>query len=408
MIIINRSIRAFQPNLASIFATFSACKIIYDSVPIRLKFDIFETKIANESILGDYRIIRIKYSYANVVECLKDQLYSLSRKPQFTGDVTTRTSIGIDLGELGSVLGVVIMGDHGGDSMSFLAEFELYEGCGQKHTANLGEFEGKESYFSIENTIIPHILEGVKILDFIYVLFVIFDGGFDFVFIPKNVITIELVTEEQRSRIPEEVKVEKIVNTNTLSATWSTGEAKFIREDIPENYSTRCLPIASFTAGDMAYLMMLQGRENYKSNKCPHCLLSQNLRGNNWQRQEDSIRGRPITCEVIKEEADNYISAHNNEFLTNLNGEELEQIKSKSALENSISGIQDKYMLLPMPLIPPVLHINLGITNYLNDHIFKFICDNIEPDLAEVVAKKAEIALQKNLIQHNENEIVTM
>ena len=46
-----------------------------------------------------------------------------------------------------------------------------------------------------------------------------------------------------------------------------------------------------------------------------------------------------------------------------------------------------------MTQVPPVLHILLGVQNKLNDHIFKFICENIKPDLTVVVDVTSKINL---------------
>lgn len=408
MISINRTIRSFQPGLQSIFASYKAVKKIYDEVSVRLEFQTFKTSIpSNSGIEGDYEDFKIDYSHANLFDTLNDHLDSMSRSPQFNKN-STIPSIGIELGEEGLVLALVIMGDHGGGVMSFLSDFICFEGAGQKYNSSLGEFEGKETHFTLENTIIPHIAIGLEKCSNSYALILEWAEGFDYVLVPKCAINTENKTNEQRRSIPGGIEIVREIGSNKLTAFWEKGEEIFKREDIPNNYSVKCLPIVAFSAGDIAYLMMLYGREDFKSNKCVHCLLSRTLKDHNWQLQENSRRGTPITNEIMQSEINQYILA-NSDKPDDMSLEEFHQLQAQSASDHTISGINSKSMLLPQISVartmPPVLHILLGITNYLNDYIVDFITEKIEPDLKEIVDKKAILQLTKNTIREIESNI---
>jgi hypothetical protein len=56
-------------------------------------------------------------------------------------------------------------------------------------------------------------------------------------------------------------------------------------------------------------------------------------------------------------------------------------------------------------VLPPVLHILLGLTNYLDRHIIAFLRTHIEPDLPDIYEKKMEIATQSNYIANCEHEL---
>ena len=54
---------------------------------------------------------------------------------------------------------------------------------------------------------------------------------------------------------------------------------------------------------------------------------------------------------------------------------------------------------------PPVLHIQFGVTNYIDRKIMNFIRTNIEEELPDIHEKKMEIAIKKLYISNCEREI---
>ena len=184
MIAINRAVRAFQLGKISIFAPQPAVNLLLKDFKSILKFDVFSHKLPNSERIGDYTQINVPYSYGSPFDAMKSHLSALRVSPKMKSNPV----LGIDLGAVdGLAIPVIIMGDAGGGVMSFIAEFQCFEGANQQYNMSLGEFKGKESYFLLENTIIPHINAGVNDLNKHYALILEWPTGFDFVIIPSSV-----------------------------------------------------------------------------------------------------------------------------------------------------------------------------------------------------------------------------
>ena len=114
------------------------------------------------------------------------------------------------------------------------------------------------------------------------------------------------------------------------------------------------------------------------------------------------------TIESIQGEIENYALANSDTIPEEMLLEEFKSLQRESSAAHAISGISDKKNLIPeIPLhrvLPPVLHIQLGLTNYLDRRLVGFIRTSIEPDLPDVLQKKVEIAAAENSLAHYERE----
>jgi hypothetical protein len=138
------------------------------------------------------------------------------------------------------------------------------------------------------------------------------------------------------------------------------------------------------------------------------------LEGSNWQNLEDSLKlGYLFSVECIQAEIDNYRLAHNLEQ-ANVESEERtllehQALQVQSASDHKITGINWKSILFPgismFRVVPPVLHIQLGATNYLDREIMNFIRKNIEEDLPDIHEIKMEIDTKKIHLSNCEREI---
>ena len=394
LIAVNSGVRVFQPGMKSIFSPYTACRELENKSHDILNFSVFSYEEPDKSRTGDKIQISLPYSHGSPFDALRVHLSNLMNNNQ----MKSKPSLGIDLGEEGKVIPIIIMGDAGGGIMSFCGEFHSFEGSGQKFNMNLGEFKGKESYFLLKNTVIPTIAKGIEQLNNHFALVLEWDKGFDYVMIPAEV--CNPIIPGLETFLPAEILIERRIGEQLMEAIWADGKASFTRSDIPDVYNVKCLRLLAFSNGDFAYLMMLFGREEYKSTKCLCCHLSRTLEGANFQERHDSVNtGRLYTLDTIMQEINDFRKANSDEEENEddgigLTAEEYDILRRKSAQCQACSGITDKEPLLqgiPMDRTAvPVLHIMLGLVNNLDSNIKKFV-RLIEPDLPDIRAKREEL-----------------
>ena len=395
-----RSFQGFSP-----FAPYYLWKKIVKSVRTFLHFDTFCVSVEDPDKNGDSTDIELPFSYACVYEALDDHLTSLQTFPEVP-------AVGIDLGEEGLVVATILMGDKGGNTMSFIAEHHAFEDARQKHVTNIGEHAGKESHFVMENTVAPYYNDSIAKCNDSLVLVVEWPGGLDHIMIPKSAVTSSLNTTADRSKLPPEIALEVV--GNKLQARWTGGEVFFRRVDIPATgYRVKCLPIVVLSTGDFAYLMMIYGREEFMSHKCFYCLLSRTHPTDDsccWREQHHSLAGKLLTNDLVQREIDDYKLAHT--VLEDLEEEMtldlLAECWLRSEEANAISGITNRGILFPGILLeripPPPLHITLGAMNYLDRHIIDFIRGEVEPDLPYIADARAALKAAQDELEALEAE----
>ena len=95
-------------------------------------------------------------------------------------------------------------------------------------------------------------------------------------FIPKAKYTTPNTTETRRQLLNG---IQLQWCGKRMFAMWDGGEVAFKSDAVYDAYTVQCLPIFTFAAGDLAYLMLLYGREDHTSDKCCVCrLMMENMR----------------------------------------------------------------------------------------------------------------------------------
>ncbi|KAJ1395728.1 hypothetical protein B484DRAFT_407527 [Ochromonadaceae sp. CCMP2298] len=121
----------------------------------------------------------------------------------------------ITLGSLGQCIAVCLQCDHDGGSMKFLALLLARVKDTQTMVIDLGRFEGKECYEILKNTVMPSVDRGFAELGAHLIAVVEWEGGFDFVAVPKS----------KREQIKEESYIR--MADGGLRLMWDDGFADF-------------------------------------------------------------------------------------------------------------------------------------------------------------------------------------
>jgi len=130
---------------------------------------------------------------------------------------------------------------------------------------NKGEFKGKDNYFAIKHTVTKHIVDGIQKCNSIELMVPEYKGGLGYAFIPKAKYTTPNTTETRR-QVPNGIQLQR--RGIRMFAVWDGGKVAFKSDAVYDTYTVKCLPILTFAAGDLAYLMLLYGREDHASHKC--------------------------------------------------------------------------------------------------------------------------------------------
>ena len=177
----------------------------------------------------------------------------------------------------------------------------------------------------------------------------------------------------------------------------------FEGEDVPseEHWTARkTLAVQHFNAGDLAYLMTLQGRQNHGNSKCILC--------DSNEFKHTAHEGNPYNHQRLQEEVALYKEANNDNSL--LNKEDLEALQARSKACCAISGIKGFDALLPaIPIehtVPPVLHMPLGAGNDLIKAI-RDIVQTAELDNFYIRTKRAECTSAQDQLFKNKADLAT-
>jgi hypothetical protein len=368
---LNRSL-SFYNGGQSIFANDKAMQLIQKVNDVKRNFG---TYLEDEGVEGEGEgglIVPITFMWKNPDDILKAHL-------QILRDNMGPLQIGIELGSFGRCIVMVFQGDHGGDHEQMLVINVAYEGARQQHSVVCGSYKGKENYTLLNNTIMPHMNAGIKKHNNMYVIILEWDEGFDFLLVPKEHCSLPPI---DKSCWPPG------------TVTWFDGKVTwnnipFERTDIPSQQSwkaQRTLDIVSVLSGDLAFVMMLQGRQNHAPSKCHEC------DSTDFKSAADDT-GVAYTHERIAQEVRDYRAAHDPNSV--LAPADLEALTKKSAKACAQSGIKGYDAMLPdLPIeqmVLPVLHIGLGIGNDLMKFI-KDIITQAEVDTENMVDKNGQIS----------------
>lgn len=130
----------------------------------------------------------------------------------------------------------------------------------QRSTSQIACVQAKETARVLRGTVMTHLNTGIRKLKEHKLLVLRWDDTqFDFITVPKAVSLNEVVL----SRVS--------ADSNYVKAEWPGGQCQFDRADIPVAIRRRMIKIVPYCAGDLAYQMLLQGRENHCSSKCTLC-----------------------------------------------------------------------------------------------------------------------------------------
>jgi hypothetical protein len=199
-------------------------------------------------------------------------------------------------------------------------------------------------------------------------------------------------------------KIEKVGNRWQIS--WDGGEEWFEgHEDDPGpatllDAQIQFLSILCFSCGDTKYLMMNQGRDAHCSCKCFRCRLTNNVHGGySWLDHMETYSGELYTNQSFIKEIKEYqmVAAYKESQVMpeGFSEHTIHELISRSEENSRISGVTDKALLLPsIPMsrvMCPVLHIRLGLGNFLVSQIKLYIRKHIEQDLPDVADAKAKI-----------------
>jgi hypothetical protein len=211
----------------------------------------------------------IPYSFISPLAALQLSLNTTRAKSNAT--------LGVQLGTDGLAIGVVQQGDHGGDYMQYCQVMLTEEGSGQTNYSSLGNVQcKKDTYDILRKTHIPLIDEEIGKMNKLFALVIEWtdtegNNSFDYKLVPKDhcedtSLPIDRIVQRKGQKLHISLKQQ-------LRGTESYHTAEFEREDIPAIAlcSLKYLPIINYLCSDLAYIMMLYGRQNHASCKCIYC-----------------------------------------------------------------------------------------------------------------------------------------
>jgi hypothetical protein len=266
----------------------------------------------------------VKYTWVDLIEALIQHLKELR-------DKNLTPSLGWQLGDDDPLtILLVVMGDHGGDSMKFSMTMLAYEGADQKHIANLGSFEERETHDLLKNCVAPQINEAIGRLNKLCVIIVEWGNDqWDFILVPRSTLlhqgprrgatgSCQQNDHDLSGLLPEEwgigIHLSATAAANTLIVKWidddgEQQEKTLDRTDIPirnavQPLTFRFLEVTVSLNGDFKFTFCCAGRPNHDTSKCLKC----DRIKSDWK--EGYCKGCLYTLQNMQKDRDDYIAAN--------------------------------------------------------------------------------------------------
>jgi hypothetical protein len=322
----------------------------------------------------------VKYEITCPLDAVMSLLASL-RDSADSGDISIGRNFGARLGE---ALGYNLFGDHGGTAMQYLLSL-LADADGPPRHFRLGCADGKDLYHIMKHTGCTTINHGVGMLNDHNALIIEWEDAqrkhFDFVLIPATAAPVAPANGDRRA-LPAGISLLRD-DDGQFYASWGMNEVRYFdREDIPQQYTVKYLPLVPFLCGDLLFQGTVQGRGNHASCKCLTCNMKiRDKDGNDWQAQRAA--GQPMTSQQQEDQVTLYRRTHPGE-VDALEGPPLaanpvpftQAQKGKAEKVAGYTGLTTRYNLLSnIPAgnyVVPCLHIILGLVQDLVRKLYTF------------------------------------
>jgi hypothetical protein len=173
-----------------------------------------------------------------------------------------------------------------------------------------------------------------------------------------------------------------------LRAVWTDGHADFDRLDIPVEKQKAFFSIIPYSAGDLAYQMLLQDRSTHSASKCMLC----NARKKQWRN--DAYTGQPLTIAGFQADRAALVTQYD-DTVDKATYPTLEAWLTpylKRQHQHGFRGCDVLLSAIPVEdYLAPVLHITLGVVSSVVKRVVRFMAENLDrvPAAAEKIPKNS-------------------
>jgi hypothetical protein len=329
----------------AIFAAEAKCAAVKDKYVAQMHTGRYEAMVP---VVGDdstdFECIELDYWWVCPYEAALMKLKSIrANRPA--------TRLGMFLGETrGYGLGMLHLGDHGGEAFRWLTTFLFHDECRQEDVLHTGSIPHKESRDILAGTTAQHLDEGIGRLNDTVCLVVEWQDNFDFVFMDQSHCSCHDCVDDRG--LPISLRTSFSEESGTFCVTCAplvTEEANqlpvpaavytFERTDIPREATLltfKALRFHPFLGGDLKHQFMCLGRDGHSSCKCARC---------SWNTSVDTKYGQEYvgvlwTQEGMEEEVKDYLIANAPSRPEGMSAQGWANLKKKSKAACAISGLK--------------------------------------------------------------------
>ena len=404
--------------------------------------------------LLDEKQCSVEFWTSEIVEVFTNHLKFLRTFPNI-GD-----QLGFELHNLGICIVLILLGDHGGETMKLCLTIISQKIKTAEDTSDyepdyytVAELHSKDDYYILANTIMGPTDRGLKELLSNVVVLAEWrnaegDGCFDFLLVPKRLFAESVEAAGDRS-LPTTLSITTDPDGTPYGLCWDSVVHEFELLATATGkplVSFRYLPLQPFLAADLCAQACFQGRPNHSNSKCMRCI----ARARDFQ-DKSSIRPRyrPLSTDEILQQVAVTVSSNLDVPMMNDSwvGSELEDERSpnddliaeSNMIEDdeeavaamilaemrepeAVRGHRDSdtdilrsigFTGMPMLItaipvdrwVPPILHMRLGLVLLVLNIIVRFIRDEVEIETSDICEARNIVQIAEENYQNQFEEI---